>query len=229
MNQIYIPLGLDCSVAYQLDKHNLRHFALPFDWSYTKNLLTIIELIDNNFSNFYPCNASLDELEKIYNIIEIKTNNYALEQSTIINSTIINSTIINSTIINTTTTITNTTAIINTTSEISKYKIKHKKYNIIFPHEFKSLSSEHIQIFIDKYLNRIKRFYDLNQINNKLIFIRLGTNKDLKYINLLNEILNKIFDKTINEIKFINSDKLSQTITTDNWQRNEYDWLNLLL
>lgn len=201
MNQIYIPLGLDCSVAYQLDKHNLRHFALPFDWSYTKNLLSIIELIDNNFSNFYPCNASLDELEKIYNIIEIKTSNYALDHTTIIN----------------------------TTSEISKYKIKHKKYNIIFPHEFKSLSSEQIQIFIDKYLNRIKRFYDLNQINNKLIFIRLGTNKDLKYINLLNEILNKIFDKTINEIKFINSDKLSQTITTDNWQRNEYDWLNLLL
>ena len=146
MAPIYIPLGQDCSLAYQLDKCGLRKFSLPFDWLYSKNLLDIIELIDNGFSNFLPQNTinTIDDLKQLYTICEIKTNNFLLNKP------------------------------ISTQSEtFSKYKLKHKKYNIILPHEFAIIDTEQIQIFIDKYQRRIARFYQLNNSDNELIFIRL--------------------------------------------------------
>lgn len=66
MDTVYIPLGNDCSIAYQLDKLGLRNCALPFDWILTPSILSVIKCLDENFSKFFDnlkvknqCNFSL--------------------------------------------------------------------------------------------------------------------------------------------------------------------------
>ena len=49
---IYIPIGIDCGNAKFLRKHNLRKFALPFDWTITYS--GISSIIENNFENLIP-------------------------------------------------------------------------------------------------------------------------------------------------------------------------------
>ena len=48
-----IPLGGTCSIAYQLKKYNLRKAAYPFDWVRINNFSKLIQLIENNFDNFF--------------------------------------------------------------------------------------------------------------------------------------------------------------------------------
>lgn len=48
----YIPLGCDCSVAFQLHSYGLRKNAYPFDWIRTNNLDDIINILQNNFQFF---------------------------------------------------------------------------------------------------------------------------------------------------------------------------------
>lgn len=215
MNLVYIPLGLDCSVAFQLQNHNLRHFSLPFDWSYSKSLLDIIELITNDFSNFLPENNSIESLNKLYEIIEIKTNNFTIDRP------------IQPIQPNQPIQPIQPKQLVELDNHIySKYKLKHKFYDIILPHEFIEINTDTIQLFINKYKRRINRFYELNKSNNKLIFIRLGLDCEIKqkYINSLSETINTKFFNTINEIKFLNSTELSKNIKTINWTRSEYDW-----
>lgn len=222
MNLVYIPLGLDCSVAFQLQNHNLRHFSLPFDWSYSKSLLDIIELITNDFSNFLPENNSIESLNKLYDIIEIKTNNFTINRPSqpmppveLVKS---DESVKSDKLVKP----------IKYKHIYSKYKLKHKFYDIILPHEFIEINTDTIQLFINKYKRRINRFYELNKSNNKLIFIRLGLDCEIKqkHINSLIEALNAKFFNAINEIKFINSTELSKEIKTSDWTRSEYNWLN---
>ena len=49
---IHISLGLDCTLAYQLRNHNLREFALPFDWSRIRSIKDLIYILDSDFFNF---------------------------------------------------------------------------------------------------------------------------------------------------------------------------------
>jgi len=52
MEQIYISLGSDCSVAYQLQIRNLRKLALPFDWIRINNINSLIAVLETNFQYF---------------------------------------------------------------------------------------------------------------------------------------------------------------------------------
>jgi len=183
LNNIYVPLGIDCCIAHQLNQLKLRHFSLPFDWSYTKNLSSIIEILNDNFSSFLDIS--------MYEIKEIESNSFPY--------------------------------LVMDSSIVSKYKLKHKKYNIILPHELKSLDSYDIELFQNRYNRRIQRFIKLNDQNKKIIFIRLGITKELKLLDKLNESLSKYF---INyEIKFIDLSKLGKT--TD-WKRDEINWSKYL-
>lgn len=47
-----ISLGNGCGIAYQLEKANLRHCALPFDWTRTPSFSKINTIISNNFEDF---------------------------------------------------------------------------------------------------------------------------------------------------------------------------------
>jgi hypothetical protein len=51
-NIIFVPIGNSCSVAYQLQKLNLRTGAFPFDWVRIKKLSTIAQIIRNDFDNY---------------------------------------------------------------------------------------------------------------------------------------------------------------------------------
>jgi len=48
----YISLGSNCSVAYQLQKLNLKKESLPFDWIRVNSIKAVLDLIENNFSGF---------------------------------------------------------------------------------------------------------------------------------------------------------------------------------
>jgi hypothetical protein len=222
MELIYIPLGLDCSLAYQLDEMNLRKFALPFDWIYTKNLLDIIKLITNNFSNFLPETNCVESLLELYEIIPINTNNFTIDKPRLNNQNNPNKTIQTSG--------SAFDPVYRSDSVCSKYKLKHKIYNIILPHEFAEINSKTIQLFIDKYKRRIERFYSLNQSDNKLIFVRLGLdNEKNNLFQKLCMLIDNIFDKTQNKMKFINSTELSKQHKTSDWTRSEYNWNRLLI
>jgi hypothetical protein len=51
---IIVPIGIDCGFASLLQKYNLRHFSLPFDWIVSYN--GISQIIENNFDNFLTMN-----------------------------------------------------------------------------------------------------------------------------------------------------------------------------
>tara|TARA_B110000503_G_C7097864_1_gene392439 strand:+ start:718 stop:1275 length:558 start_codon:yes stop_codon:yes gene_type:complete len=65
---IIIPCGIDCGLADLLNKHNLRHFSLPFDWSVSYG--GVSEIIKNDFIDFIPMN----NMKSIYSYSFIHNN-----------------------------------------------------------------------------------------------------------------------------------------------------------
>jgi hypothetical protein len=57
-NSIFIPFGIDCSIANYLRKEGKRNQAFPFDWSVTPTS-SAIDLIQNDFSDFLDFNNLL--------------------------------------------------------------------------------------------------------------------------------------------------------------------------
>lgn len=51
MEELFIPIGSNCSIAYNLSRLGLRQYSFPFDWI-TINLEDVISLISSKFSNF---------------------------------------------------------------------------------------------------------------------------------------------------------------------------------
>jgi hypothetical protein len=50
---LYISLGCDCSVSYQLRKLGLQHCgSMPFDWMKLTSIDKLISILDNNFRDF---------------------------------------------------------------------------------------------------------------------------------------------------------------------------------
>ena len=49
---LFISLGQQCGVAYNLEKCGFKEESLPFDWIRTPSFLSIVKLIENNFENF---------------------------------------------------------------------------------------------------------------------------------------------------------------------------------
>jgi hypothetical protein len=164
----------------------LRYFSLPFDWCYSKHISSIIDIINNNFSNFLDIS--------FYDIIKLYHDNFNYKSPN------------------------------NIINNISKYKLKHKSYNIILPHELKELNDKEINDFYNRYEKRIKRFYNLNNEHKKIIFIRLGLKNEINKLNLLNDCLSKYFDDY--ELKFIDSSQLDNS--SQDWKRDNVNWLNII-
>jgi len=53
VSSVYISIGGDCAVAYQLRKLNLSNEAYPFDWIKINKINMITDSLQNNFSNFF--------------------------------------------------------------------------------------------------------------------------------------------------------------------------------
>lgn len=56
-NKIYIPIGIDCTIAEEIKKKNKRTNAYPFDWVVTYNGVT--DIIKNKFINYLPDNNTI--------------------------------------------------------------------------------------------------------------------------------------------------------------------------
>lgn len=183
MDTIYIPLGLDCSIAYNLRRLNLNYYSLIFDWSYIPNILDLIDILlllqDDNF------NILLDESN--YEIIELKSNTHHYNDS-----------------------------------NYATHKLVHKKYKLQFNHEISNIST--FNDFKERYSRRVKRFMDLKNSDKKLVFIRLGTTKDINHLPQLNTIIENLFGEK-SRLIFIDSTEYKETTS---WKREEIDWLKLL-
>lgn len=64
MQTIFVPIGDNCSVAYNLQKLGLRIFALPFDWIRIGHLSSVSSLIENKFSGFLDDLVEIDHSNK---------------------------------------------------------------------------------------------------------------------------------------------------------------------
>ena len=56
MAYIHIPLGGDCSVAYQLRQHSIRTASWPFDWC-RSSITQLISCLEDDFLQF--CNFAI--------------------------------------------------------------------------------------------------------------------------------------------------------------------------
>ncbi len=183
-NLQYISLGGDCSIAYQLQKYNLRNQAFPFDWIKTNNLNDIITLLENNFQFFVGKNFL--EVKEISNKFPLLVDNWNEELS-------------------------------------ENIVLKHKLFNITFPHELSKENSD-IDNIIEKYIRRIERF---NQVicNDKIkkIFIRITNKNNQDEENKLKRILElKATNFEIRYIRINKKDKFSS------WKKDELDWKTIL-
>jgi hypothetical protein len=173
-----ISLGIDCSIAYQMNKHNKKYILSPFDWIYCEKLSDIIKLIDNRFINF----TNIDN----YNLVPVKQNTFFG---------------------------------LNNVLEINKqshFIMKHKYYKIRLPHELETLDD--IPKFQIKYSKLIDDFYKCDNIT----FVRLGKTNDIKYLNELNNVLEKYFDNF--DVRFVDISGYD----TISWQKDELPWNEIL-
>jgi hypothetical protein len=156
-NIIYIPIGIDCSVAYNLDRLGLRTCALPFDWLRIIDINTIIKLLDSNFQFFLDEEYFEEVLDLENNLINI-SKKFPVEQDDIIDFNKIG----------------------------NKHPIIiNKKLGIKFVHDFESFSDIDFKKVLEKYKRRINKLYEL--LNNKdihKVFVRLSKNsKDNEIFN----------------------------------------------
>ena len=75
---MFVSLGSNCSVSYQLAKYNIKTIALPFDWCQI-NINQLISVFENNFENF--SNFEILKESSTHNLIE---NNKIIGDSSLI-------------------------------------------------------------------------------------------------------------------------------------------------
>ena len=107
-------------------------------------------------------------------------------------------------------------------SNYATHKLVHKKYKLQFNHEISNIST--FNDFKERYSRRVKRFMDLKNSDKKLVFIRLGTTKDINHLPQLNTIIENLFGEK-SRLIFIDSTEYKETTS---WKREEIDWLKLL-
>ena len=73
---MYISLGGNCSITYQLNKYNLRNEAFPLDWAKIK-INQLINVLENNFENY----AESLQIKKYSDFHQsyIITNDYSIQ------------------------------------------------------------------------------------------------------------------------------------------------------
>ena len=209
MIPLYISLGYDCSVAYNIRKLNLAREALPFDWMKIPTINSIISILQNDFDGFCEINQ-YDIKPQSANFAYCGAHDNSSSASMLTNISNIK----------------------------SNFKLIHKKYGFILPHEFNGDVLD-ITKFKAKYTRRIERFraYTKSTLHD-VYFIRLdnaNTDKQLEKYKInqikLNTTLKTYFSivnlKTvyINEYTFINL----LDITTFQWTRQYIPWADILI
>ena len=156
--EFYVPLGLDCVLAYQMKKFELRKFSLPFDWINIKNIQIITDILDDDFKSFIDkSNWLLQKQSSTFNFFEENNEDFNLPNG-----------------------------IEENYPPLSLIRITHKIYDLYLPHEAVNLEID-LDLVIEKYKRRIERFRDLlrNPLHKKKIF--LGHNKKDKKDNKIKD------------------------------------------
>lgn len=180
---MYISLGSDCCIAFQLKKLGLRECAFPFDWLLTKKINTIIEIISNDFDGLFE-NLKIKNTSSNFPLL-IESEDFNKKNELI--------------------------------------RVKNLRYNLDFVHDFKSLND--LKKVKKTYERRIKRFIEIMK-NDKIkkILIRIGSEKEKKYINELKDIFVKKEYKNF-KIKHISFEDLPKS---KDWKRDNINLLNLI-
>ncbi len=188
--KIFVPVGCDCSIAYQLSQLGLRGVSYPLDWCSSPHLDTIIQLFENNFKGF-------EKFDKY----QIKPQSQAMFNTNLETSLLLDETM------------------------KSYNKLYHLDYKITLPHEYvgNNINSRN---FEEKYTRRVARLLSLlDNMDNEIIFIRLGNNKEKTKIKELEKTLQARCKCKFN-ILFINYDDYKTDHFT--WQRDYIPWKSLL-
>lgn len=69
---IYISLGSNCSITYQLNLYNLRKVSFPFDWSKV-SINQLINILESDFTNFSET-LEIKKISLVHNLGHILTN-----------------------------------------------------------------------------------------------------------------------------------------------------------
>ena len=142
--EFYVPLGLDCVLAYQLKKLELRKFSLPFDWISIKNIQIIINILNDDFKSFIDkSNWLLEKQSSKFNFFEDNKEDFK-----------------------------GLNGLDGKGGPFSLIRVIHKIYDLYLPHEAVNLEID-LDLVIEKYKRRIERFRDLlkNPLKKKKIFL----------------------------------------------------------
>ncbi len=142
--EFYVPLGLDCVLAYQLKKLELRKFSLPFDWISIKNIQVIIDILNDDFKSFIDkSNWLLEKQSSNFNFFEDNKEDFNSHQGDDGKGV-----------------------------PFSLIRGSHKIHDLYLPHEAVNLEID-LDLVIEKYKRRIERFRDLlrNPLHKKKIFL----------------------------------------------------------
>lgn len=205
----YISLGCDCSVSYQLRRLGLQtRGTMPFDWMRIDKLQQVIFILENEFNDFARFESYSIKKQNL------EFDYFDIDKEKQINKNRINENRINEKRIN----------------EKSNYKMVHKKYKFILPHEYKGSDIDSFN-FEAKYSRRIERFLEIGR-NPALrkVFIRLGKAKDARNLTRLHNALDKlgIVNYIVKYISLEEWDYLILNTETFQWQRDYIPWEQIL-
>jgi hypothetical protein len=82
---VIIPIGSNCSIAYQLNKYGLRKESYPFDWC-CMNINQLIKILENDFEDFEDFTVqklSINHMDykEFYKPTYIITNKYGVKMA----------------------------------------------------------------------------------------------------------------------------------------------------
>jgi len=202
--EFYVPLGLDCVLAYQLKKLDLRKFSLPFDWISIKNIQIIINILNDDFKSFIDkSNWLLQKQSHKFNFFEDNKEDF--------NKLLGDE---------------------GKGGPFSLIRMKHKIYDLYLPHEAVNYEID-LDLVIEKYKRRIERFRDLlrNPLKKKKIFLGYYKKDDKKddkkkdKINSINLHLEIEKDKIKIEKSLLEFGAVNFNLLIINY--NDYDYLIL--
>jgi hypothetical protein len=225
---MYISLGGNCSITYQLNKYKLRNFLSPFDWSKItiNQLIKVFEdTLTNNHIHKYT-NLTIKYKSDKFILLYDKNNQSTNNQLT--NNQLTNNQLTNNQLTNNQSTnnqLTNNQSLVLTND-----------YGIIFAHEI--LNKYDLPSYIKEIRNR---FNNLLNLKTNINFIRIELShikqsyidKIDKLINILNKLFNynlililpntNLIYKKYDNVIYYFYDKFS-----DDWTMNDLDWNNIL-
>lgn len=200
---VYISLGTDCSISYQLRKMKLQTYgSMPFDWMKIRNVDKLISILDNDFQGF----ADFSKYD-----IKIQNNTFYFINDDIKYIEKLD----------------NIKSLVKLTHREYNFTLPHEyNENIINILEFEKKYSRRIERF-----RQIVKNPDIQKIFVRLSNTK-EQNKLQKNINN-NYLENILFKYGCNnfQLRFINMDQYVNLIPVDeefNWHRDYIDWTCIL-